>query len=290
MNRRELLRIGAINAIGAALLLGTSSLVGKEARRLTETQPPKSPEPPATLPPLENLPNEEVIRKEAQRLGIKPSQKEILLWQKGYDYSSVEFPLNYTAINEAGRRLGTALQLMEQSENPYFRETADYLKILYYEKGILTINAINIPPKSHTDIPMAVNYTIEKGKFQINLNIYSNKVINDSNSVSLAVWLVHETEHIKSIIKHQESLPSSLTLKERLEKEKQRNTNQELLTEEEVNAYGLQAKAYIYHYGLGYLGAVSVDTAKYATALIQQCKSDIASACWKDYVEREILN
>ncbi|OGH33921.1 MAG: hypothetical protein A3J69_00475 [Candidatus Levybacteria bacterium RIFCSPHIGHO2_02_FULL_42_12] len=285
--KRQLL-IGSIAAAGlsiAVLLIKRSSLLDNKLEEAMEGKPTPTP-----ISPTEQVhPNLLIIEQEVNLLGIKPSQKEQQLWTtKGYVRSPQKLPINEATIKEAQSRVATTLALMQQSENPYFKDASLFLKSRLLSKKV----SHSLYPKSKVSkdgrLSMRTQAMITNNELEVHIAIAIEEVLNESDSVTLASQLTHEIEHVRNTLSYLESFPS-LSPEERVGKEVQRRQDSIQHIEEESRGYGRGAQAYIYQAALlGYLTSGGSIDEERAVAFIR-AGSNIDSPQWKQYVRVDIL-
>ena len=289
--RNHRLRVGG----SIASALAVTAIVGFVA--LHDRYPgPQSPNIPAPItgtlqPGIEKtaMSNMNIVGQEVLRLGIQQNQAEQRRWQtKGYNRSLTKIPLNETAIIEAQRRVAVTLMLMEESNNPYFREAAEYFLPLVRsgEASHSLYPAERLNKGKHS---LQTNVINKDGRLHWYIGIAIDEVLYNSDSVVLASELAHEIEHVRNMRKFQESL-TSLSIDERIEREIQRQKNPREQIIEEAQAYGIAAQAYIYQAGLlGYVtsgGSIHDERA----ARFVESGVDINSPSWRNYVAYTLLD
>ncbi len=264
--------------------------VRKEILRLPTLTPTQSSPYKEPIPAGEQIhPNQLIIEQEINRLGIKPSEREQQLWiTKGYARSPEKLPINESTIKEAQIRVATTLTLMQQSENPYFKDAALFFKSHLLSKEV----SHSLYPKSKVSkdgtLSMSTLTKIKDDKLEVHIAIAIEEVLNESDSVTLASQLTHEIEHVRNTLFYLESFPS-LSPDEKVEKERQRRQDPIQHVEEEARGYGKGIQAYIYEAGLlGYITSGGSDEEKRTIAFIKS-GSDVNSVEWKKYVRTEIL-
>lgn len=270
INRRAALQ--GLSAIGALFLAACNG------QPTPQRQPqPRSPEPTPT--------SQQIIENEIKKLGIQQSQTEKTRWeQQGYQFSSQKVSITPETIQEAQRRVQATLRLMEQSENPYFKNAADFLKPLLRSEEV---SHEMFPQLQRGALDMATAVRPTTSGIQLVIGIDINHVLNSSNSIILATGFTHEAEHIKNQKEFLDSL--NLPTQEKLARHRAWGTTERVA--EEARGYGMGAKAFVYEYGLlgGYKGVPDQDTEIIAAKFIEIAQNDINNPNWRAFVNNAIL-
>ena len=269
----------------AAAVIGLSCGPKHEA---INTLPPATPI--TTIALAEVLPktDDQIIMEEVKRLGISVNEQEGILWRTfGYNRSIQKLPINDTTSQEAVQRVQSTFVLMQQSQNPYIKNAASFIVPLVSSNDA-SITIYMGGDSEGKGSAMSASPELKDGRLRWHIAIAANEALNNSSSITLALQLTHEIEHIKNMITYDKSLPSSLSPQERYEKALQRKNNPKEYIEEEARGYAAQAQALIYAYGLGFRGSPGLSHEKYAAEFIRD-SSNPASQEWQKYVAEEIL-
>lgn len=229
---------------------------------------------------------QQTLEEEVARLGIQPSESERLLWHLNGYFPKQSVPVNEITHQEAGRILSTTLRLMQQSQNPHLRQATDFLKPLVDSRVV----RFQIPPRLLTRtsaaINMATSTTIENGKVVWNISVPADNILN-RDSVSVALSIAHEAEHVRSSMVYIQSLPTSLSLEEKVKRDNARRQIASERIAEEARGEGKEALAFIHQYTLGYRPGNRFDIE--AAAIFIRSNKDPSHPGWKNYVASEIL-
>lgn len=226
-----------------------------------------------------------IIAAEIKRLGIVTSIKEKALWEKGYKYNPLQkLPINDETMKLAAERVEQVLELMRQSENPYFKEAVTILDG-FVDSGDASIGVY----KRGINSGMKVGARLKDGKLHWQLGINADEILNNSSAILVATVLTHEAKHITNGVLYQKTLDASLPQEQRLEKDIQRNKNRADQIIEEASAYAKGAEAFIYQFGL--LGTIpeSIGTSHQDNAVMYSTTGRSAtSERWEDYISTVI--
>lgn len=288
---RNRIILGLSSTLGAAVLVGVLALnQGRDPRSTTPT-------PTAAISktaPHETLrrSNGQVVQQEVRRREIQQSIKEQKIWQERAYKISGTLPINEQTTEEAKRRIRDTIFLMAESENPVFKQTADYL-IPKLESG-----EVKIVPRSR--IPLSSSYgsggnaaagissRIVEGKLVADLDISVNSVLNTSPAPYLALVLSHEIYHLLERNSFHNSLDPSLSNEEKMRQVGDLLGNRERLIREESRAHAREAEGYVYLYGHGIRQGVGSVSETHSANYIQT-GSNPDGPLWRQYVAREIV-
>lgn len=151
-------------------------------------------------------------------------------------------------FDAADMRINTALTLMYQSNNEYFKHAADYFADL---RGKNQVNFRFFP----NDIPnddntsLSVNTTIQDNQFHWIINVNTPQVVRFMNTPILATKLTHEITHIENINNFVGSLRGT-TLVERLNTESARHRTPSECLREESSGFAAETRSYLRQRGL----------------------------------------
>lgn len=230
--------------------------------------------------------DDQIIREEIQRLGIKKSQEEIDLWRKNSfvapstPYAIKEDEITFRAFDE---RIKRALFLMGQSKNPYFKEAIDFIKPLG-RTGDLKIKMITEDINKERQgliAPFSSTAEIYGGRIRFFIDASANEVVNHSDSLTLAIRLVHEIEHIRNQYIYDQPF-QFLRPEERISRLERHFTQYSEWIAEEGRGYAKQAQAFIYQAGL-YGDYPKGSDAQLAAFFIRSGKNPL-SPTWRSYL------
>lgn len=280
----------AVVGVPLALTLFTACSASNSQHEITPTLPPPAVQA-KTVPPTQEIltkTDQQIVEKETERLGIRLSENEGRLWRTfGYAHSREKLPITDATAQEAAKRVQATIILMQQSENPYIKNAASFIMPLA-SSGDASITVYMKGDSENKGSAMSASPNLKDGKLHWHIAIAANEVLNNSSGIILALELTHEIEHIKNMIAHQKSLPSSLSPQERLEKIIQRKNNPTEYIQEEARGYAAQSLAYIWAYGLGFRGGIGLSHQQYAAEFIRDGNSP-NSILWQKYVAEEIM-
>lgn len=226
----------------------------------------------------------QIIQEEIQRLGIKKSQKEIDLWSKNsFVPPATPLPIrrDEATRRESETRLEQAISLMSQSENPYLREASVFFQFLSASKRVSIRLNPDLPSKEGMITVGGVTPVVIENVLGWFLDISPHQVINKLDSLSLAMKLTHEFEHIKNEYLYLQEF-QALSLEEQLARLEQRYRQEWFI--EEGRAYGKQSLAFVYQAGLHGIHPRGSDEELVATFIRFNNKVD--SVGWLGYIER----
>lgn len=222
MNKERHFKFG----LPIASIMMAAAITGCSAFNPHHEIPSTIPPPPtrtATIPPTQEIvikTDDQIVREEARRLGVLASDQERILWSTfGYTRAKEKLPINETTLKEAKSRLQSTLVLMNQSENPYFKNAANSIVLLSETSNF----RISIDPNLDKTVADGQAHAFLKdGKLIYQISISANEILNNANAIGIAILVVHEDKHIRDYIEYIKSLPDSLSPQEQLEKLEQR--------------------------------------------------------------------
>lgn len=197
--------------------------------------------------------DQSIIQKAALQLGAQPNQKEMNLWSGAYIQSDQKILPTKENLTEGENRLEQVLQLMYQSENPHFNKASeDFLN--YYHKGDMIISMQSVISKQGAEGEgfAGIAAIVKGGKFYYQVGLSLNAVLNKLDPIQFALLITHEVDHLRRAVEFQASLAPSTSAQEKVRRYGERQTIIDVITKDEALAYGLEAQAYIYQFGLGY--------------------------------------
>lgn len=194
----------------------------------------------------EKIPKDDLslIKEEIKRLGIKPNLYEQSLWAK------IVFPplrnVNFQDKgfqNEVAVRLIETLNVMERSENPYFKEAIAILKPLRAQDR-LTIGVSTTTPEEASARTYQV---IKEGELRLVLEYSISTALGKKYGIDIALKITHEAQHVKDMVSWDNP---SLSLQERFDLQSKRREDPREFLRGEARAYAIQARAFIWQVGL----------------------------------------
>lgn len=200
---------------------------------------------------------QQILVDAARRQGISEAPREIALW-KAFDFQKLnmsEEELHGEEVQqEAQRRVPAVLGLMLDSQNPHLQTAARFLAELIEDKKVTFLFAPTLISQDEEKVAMSVEATEREEVVQWVLYISLDDVLNKSDIFSLAFKFAHEAEHIRNSQAFLATFPD-LSAQKLVAKDKERiTTRPQSCLEEEMRGYAEEARAYRYHYGLGYRG------------------------------------
>lgn len=229
------------------------------------------------------------VLKEAERLGIKLSEKERNLWDKGSRHEPNYYVVqNQETLIKATKMFQTTLDLSRQSENPIFKQTMVLFDRLQ-ENGQLKF-LLRPPGQGDEDeVPIQTAARFEGGKNLWVLEVSARWVINRLDPIDTALFLAHEMEHVRSehdIVNNLVSRNPNTTDGQKLSTLRARAFNRQEAIAEEARGYGVGAQAFIWHAGL--TGDIhqnrQTDDLKRVVGFIK-AGSRVDSPAWQNYIE-----
>lgn len=269
-------------AAGGLLTLGI--LGGVFAAKSCETENPPSA---FTIDKIKMY--QDIVGKEAERLGINKNDSEIDKWTKDGNFSSKKQSITEKSMEQATNILLSTIDLMSESENPYYRDAINFLMPL---EAIGEVRPYILPDSARsgeipagTTITMSTDARVEGDRMVWGIFISLENILYRSNSIQLANSLVHELEHIKNEKEYLASLSSTLSPMEKLAKRSERYGKERVA--EEARGHGKEARAIIHQYGLGERRIHETDLEDAAKFI--QYGSNPESPEYKKYVAETLL-
>lgn len=221
----------------------------------------------------------QVVLQEAKRLGIKPSLSEQKRW-RGFTNapSGVTTPLTEVSAQRVVALIDRTFELMSSSENPYFRESIELLNMLA-DKGHLVMRYVPNILVAGEHATMGVTLIEDPDKLSWELRISLDRVLNNANALSLALTLVHETDHLRRDFAYLSNYAPSATVIHRNEN----YDNNDFRRRSEAFAEAASARSLIYEFGLGVTRTVQLTSLQTAAAFIK-LGSNSEDGRWIDYV------
>lgn len=231
-----------------------------------------------------------LVQQEIKRLGIKQNQEEIALWRDNSFFPpSIPFPIedNKETNKLFFDRIDRTVNLMAHSKNPYFKEAAEFAQRLYDAGEFEFHKNLTTERRGNKVLGLNTQYGIfgkdESKKFGWVINASADEVINKIESLTLAIWLVHELDHVRDM--YMQDLPQrSLTPEERLDSLNAHLSSVNNRIMQESRGYAKQSQTFIYQAGLygNFPEGTNLDV---AAAYVDSGK-DTASQKWIDYLKR----
>src|SRR3990167_3948987 len=225
-----------------------------------------------------------ILQQEIARSGAIPDATEQQMWQRSYQRAKQAVPVTEETLPRVGTYLEQTIGNMASSKNKYFRHAADVIK----EQNriqLLRVSVEGFLQIGGHETFAAVSGVAEENRFRYVLYIDGGQVLNNSNSLLLAIALAHEAEHLEDGYKFQNSLPRNLTFQERVDREKQRRKSDPVLRE--TGAYAIQSEAFIEAFRLG-VGSDAPDDMIHIAAEYIRAGKNKDSQAWKDFIARHI--
>lgn len=245
--------------------------------------------PTVVLPRIIERSDGSIVEEEIAKMHFPPadrSAEQQLLNQYGNGWEFNKITSFQEATKEAQRRIDQALVFMGKSKNEDFKAAYDYFmeKAPINEIGLSMSNQLNNSKR----VGMGTTPVINEGKIMHMIAATPDQV-NSSNIVIVSAILAHEISHAKNSRQAMDSLGDSLTLEEKLARERQRSLNPQEKIAEESQAYALQTRSILTEYGLGFEGFVTVAIKKDMAMFIKsgwQANSDV----WQNHIATNYLD
>lgn len=200
-----------------------------------------------------NFSEKSVISKEAERLGIKRSEEESDLWKTG-PQPTLSYPVvqNQETLLEATNRFNRTLGLMKQSKNPFYQNSIQLSDML---RATNQLRFELVPPTGmrSREFSMQTRSVFRYGTNLWILEVAAGWIINKLTSPQVALYFVHELEHINNESKALQELLArnpNVTDAQKTNLINSRHSNQQEAVAEESRGYGVSAQAFIWHSGL----------------------------------------
>lgn len=232
------------------------------------------------------------IQQEIKRLGIEKSQKEIDLW--GRVESELKSARDSNTLS-AAKKLNIISRAMLESENPYFRDTMNFIQD-QYNQGNLGTGIDPAPVNRQASTYSVINSGVEviNGEFKMTL-IANAEAMLERGTIDIAASQTHEKEHLKNTL--QTDSPS-LSAQQRYDIQARRFLDRKEHVTEEARGYMKQAQAIIYHLGLTtdpeqLTGVIKLAFREYYTQKLVvnsiKANNNPDDPGWKEFIEREGL-
>lgn len=192
------------------------------------------------------------------------------------------FVVNETTFPEAVRRYWTVVDRMTQSPNPELKKAGQKL-LGFKNSGITQFNFGPSIDGGHALMRSGVG--INEGKLYLDVSISADAILNIVDPTTLSLTLVHETDHLDRMFQFQESLPASLSIQERYQKEQERLGDKEKIVKEEALAFAAGARAFIFQSGLGFQSETSL---QHEAAEFIRAGQNAENPRWIRFVENSI--
>ncbi|MDO8658108.1 MAG: hypothetical protein Q7K55_05180 [Candidatus Levybacteria bacterium] len=286
---------------GTAVTVGGALVVGGVI--LLRGQDGRTPLPPTTTAQQANTEqslqqNKLIIQQETKRLSVKTNIKEQETWSNvSFDISDKKFPVNEATLNIALDRLVETGNLMQKSENPYFQHAVSVISSLtdpnvdkLSTKILPELIADGSVTKKGEQAVMGIQPTIKDGKIHYVLQISGDRILNNSNALSIALTFVHEVRHLDDFLNYERlsDQDPSLTIEQKLAAITRRQDNPKEILTDEARAYGEDSKAFIFQTGLGIKGNVQDDRVNRAANFIS-FGNNTDNEEWKAFIASKIL-
>lgn len=237
---------------------------------------------PVITPETIQVPDSQIYNDEITKLGQITSQKEIDKWNSAYQRRAIPVAVTEQTLNESVKLIEDTILRMVDSDNKYFKHTAEILKVMS-EKGILSRQIFpSIVTRTNFD-PFAIVDIIAQGDRVIHvIAIDGGDVLNKSDGHLLAIMLTHEAYHLEENEAFINSLPPSLTAQEKVNRLKAFQALDP--TNMEANAYAVQSEAIIEASRLGISMTLPATMLQDAIQYIKSGK-DRKSQAWINYIK-----
>lgn len=193
-----------------------------------------------------------VIHAEIQRQGILENTIEKELIVKEF-FGPARPPKSDSPAmrEEAATRLKRVLGFMERSENPYFRQSTDFLKPLV-RTGELELVIRHDQPGLYGDLSVMTTFPQVQGhRLFFTIAASAGEIVNIYDSVQITLHMVHEAEHVRSLRTFDFDMRRrGLLATDRYVELRKHCADPNEYILEEGRAYAKQAQAYVYEAGL----------------------------------------
>lgn len=193
-----------------------------------------------------------VIQSEIRRQGVcQSSVEKELITREVFRPARPPKPDSPAIREEAAMRLKRVLGFMERSMNSYFREATTFLRPLV-RTGELELCVRPDQPGRNGDVSVMTTFPQVQGHcLFFTIEASAGEIVNVYDSVQIALQMVHEAEHVRSLRTFDLDMRRRgfLAAKRYVELQK-RPLDISAYILEEGRAYAKQAQAYIYEAGL----------------------------------------
>jgi hypothetical protein len=218
----------------------------------------------------------------ARQLGLDKNPSELALW--------AELAQSYRAIpdgtmNErASQRTILTLQTMEQSENPFYSDSAAIIMEGLKSEDVALMYKDTIPKN---DMATLVGQISLEQTVQLGVLINSRFFLSHNDTQTFAGELTKAGQRIEELLDFHSTIDQSIPPQERIELHTQQFGNREELIDNIARAEGRAAQARIYQAALGWKGSI-MHYDLFRTANFAKYGSDPESEGWKAYVAPDV--
>jgi len=193
-------------------------------------------------------------------LVIKPTQEQIatekaLITKYGFE----PLPLGQIQdkkelARETRRRIEATISYLAQSQNPLFKETADFLKEEKAKKSVLVYRVDSLSPDY---LPMHTSAAVNSNGLSYGLAVSDNDASYSLNTVGMALLLTKQVEGIKHNMEY--VIPFGDDIVALANQQSAYLTNEVSMAEREVRENAILTQALLYQSALGYEGPVHLN-------------------------------
>lgn len=218
-------------------------------------------------------------------VGVTKDETEISLWKSVYSNAETSVPRDTKDLRVITEARTTAVETcMEDSHNSYFTHTIAFMQKLSETKQFALKFDRNLDAFNKNAF-MATSTEITDGILKQVIHIDSEAAMQASSGIELGLALVHEETHVENRIKLLQSLPASVTNKERLEAVNNYIVKNRVA--DEASAYAVQSQAALESLRLGVNFSLSTDLIN-VTATYVRCNTDVTSPEWISFIARRL--
>lgn len=235
----------------------------------------------------------QLVNNEAKKIKVADEdiRREILLWTQGNKPRIPIKPVTEESFPkdeiEARNILSQTFDLMAKSKNGSFLNAYNF-GLPMFSSGNLGIRVFgHLHNTDGSELFSKTEPFEEDGKIKFVIKVSANIALNYSNSLNQAFAIDHELTHVKDMINFFASLPSTLSVQEKIDKwneEVVRNPDER--AKEEAKAYGEEARAYIISFALGNRSQIGYAEELYAAEFIRHGMNS-QSEKWIEFIKSE---
>lgn len=232
-----------------------------------------------TLPALSGehptLSDKEVIQQEIEHLGISESYEELRRWDTlGYKYDNSKLPNRPELFPVSAQRVNNVLILMQNSENPYFKQAAEFVA----KNNDVTIV---ITPSVNTQKgpgPGGITPEILDGKLHYKIRLSQDYILNKTDALGLASVITDYAAVVEYLKREQDSL-SNESIEELFLNIRAKSES----VDSAAIGSAAQMNSFLYSLGLGEKGILNSSFVPGIAAFIRTGRNP-ESGQWKNYI------
>lgn len=246
------------------------------------------------LPELTLAQAEQILVQEVRKepVSAEKQRAEQQLWQRiGSFRSATRIPINESSGQESVRRIEVVLKTMQQSQNWYLQDAGTFLSELISSGDLI----FSFHPRLESQTLqkkaiMATGPELHEGKVRYRMFISIDDVLNENTSLSLALFLTHEAEHVGNMMLFSQNIPASATPEQELQSIASWKEDKEEYVKEEARGSGREALATIEAARFGLLRGWVKNSQMILSAMLIRSGKKTNTPEWISFVKEHELN